>query len=221
MFEVITGGVSWDEVMHPILKDISPAMGIVLLFYITFCLFAMLNIVTGVFVETALRKAREDKDTYTANHICELFFNDEDNEDEICWETFKKKLDSTDMQEYFRSINVDPSEAHSLFRLLDMNDNNALDASELVNGCLRLRGEAKALELSLLMFETSRMNKVVLAFHSRAEAMLTHIAEVLVQFRDHAESSISRSELPHNCISNDLNGNIGGSISYKLSDSRD
>merc|ERR1719389_709403 len=65
MFEVIVGGVSWDEVVEPLIEDISPWMGVVLCLYISFCVFAMMNMATGVFVEKATRMAQEDKDKYT------------------------------------------------------------------------------------------------------------------------------------------------------------
>lgn len=157
MFEVIVGGVSWDDVAEPLMADLSPAMGVVFSIYIAFCVFAMMNMATGVFVDQAIRRAQEDRDTYTANHIGRLFFEDGDTHQEISYEVFVQKIDTPDMQEYFKAINVDPSEAKGLFQLLDADDSGTVDAEELVNGCLRLRGHAKALELSLIRHDFSRM----------------------------------------------------------------
>merc|ERR1740117_1365732 len=74
MFEVIVGGVSWDEVASPLITDVSPVMGIVLCLYIAFCVFAMMNMATGVFVERATANAQASKDANTASHISNLFF---------------------------------------------------------------------------------------------------------------------------------------------------
>ena len=59
---------------------------------------------TGVFVDQACRKAKEDQDTNTANHISELFFTDEDPDTDITWEKFQEKLTSAEMQDYLRVL---------------------------------------------------------------------------------------------------------------------
>merc|ERR1712151_650420 len=73
MLEVILGGVNWDKVVVPLIADISPVAGIIFGAYIAFCLFAMMNLVTGVFVESALRTAREEDERNAAKHIADVF----------------------------------------------------------------------------------------------------------------------------------------------------
>jgi len=178
MFEVITGGVSWDECIWPLIVDVHPIMGLGFVMYIAFCVFAMMNMATGVFVERATHKAQEDQDAFTAKHISDLFFKDpEIGHNEVTWEFFNKKMDTPDMQEYFKMINVDPSEAQGLFHLLDADDSGSVDAEELVNGCLRLRGHAKALELSLLMHQSMRMYKRIRRFQNKVERRLEFLCQ--------------------------------------------
>merc|ERR1712194_433196 len=88
----------------------------------------------------------------------DLFFQGE-NTGQITWEDFEEKLASDDMQEYFKAINVDVSEAKGFFQLLDVDGGGSLDPEEVVSGCLRLRGQAKAIELSLLMQENRRIGE--------------------------------------------------------------
>merc|ERR1719503_336698 len=78
MFECIVGGVSWDEVVGPLIADVSPLMGVLFCAYITMSLFAMMNLVTGVFVENVTKTVREDKDSTMALRICNLFLHDAD-----------------------------------------------------------------------------------------------------------------------------------------------
>merc|ERR1712176_1517551 len=78
LFEAITSGVSWDEALQPLMTEISPWMAPFFCFYVALCLFAMMNVVTGVFVEQAAQHAQEDRDTFLVNHTSDLFFQQDD-----------------------------------------------------------------------------------------------------------------------------------------------
>jgi len=184
LFEAILGGVSWEEVVWPLVMDVSPLCGGLFCFYVAFCVFALMNVVTGVFVEKASQTAREHKDMYIANHISDLFFNMQGvdwQEDCITWDEFQSKMDAPEMKEYFKAINVDPSEAYGLFQLLDTDGSGDVDCSEIVNGLLRLRGNARALELSLLMSETSRIHQTLEKQAKEVERRFAGIARVLAK----------------------------------------
>merc|ERR1719440_1645900 len=60
------------------------------------------------------------------------------------------------IQLYFKSVDLDPSEARSLFKLMDADQSGTVEAEEFVMGCLRLRGTAKAIDLATLMYENRR-----------------------------------------------------------------
>ena len=80
------------------------------------------------------------------------------------WELFESKLGTPQIQEFFMAIDVDQSEAKGLFHLLDLDHSGGVSAEEFINGCLRLRGPAKALDLALLIQEVrvtqSQMHRV-------------------------------------------------------------
>jgi len=159
LFESILGGLSWEEPVSPLIS-VSPVAACLFCFYVAFCVFALMNVVTGVFVDKAMQSAQDHKDKYLANQISDLFFSAADNDSgDITWEMFQQRMGTPEMKEYFKAINVDPSEAYGLFQLLDTDDSGGVDCEEIVNGLLRLRGGARALELSLLMTETSHMHK--------------------------------------------------------------
>merc|ERR1712176_260965 len=109
MFECIVGGISWDEVASPLVEDISPLMGFAFCIYISSSLFAMMNLLTGVFVDQAMRTVREDKDVVLASKIRDLFMNKkahgEIGSEEITKEMFLDKLNTRAMQDYFKQIN--------------------------------------------------------------------------------------------------------------------
>uniref|UniRef100_A0A7S0B6C9 EF-hand domain-containing protein n=1 Tax=Pyrodinium bahamense TaxID=73915 RepID=A0A7S0B6C9_9DINO len=184
LFESILGGLSWEEAVQPLYLGVSPGVAIVFCFYVAFCVFALMNVVTGVFVEKAMQTAQDHKDMYLANHISELFFSTvEGGTEHITWEIFSEKMNSPDMQEYFKAINVDPAEAYGLFQLLDTDGNGGVDCEEIVNGLLRLRGNARALELSLLMSETARIYQHLVDMDRRVGSLSKYVTKASVSSR--------------------------------------
>merc|ERR1712190_567509 len=59
LYQSMTGGTDWNEVLEPLETHISPWLSILFSIYIAFAVLAMMNVVTGVFVESALLTAKE------------------------------------------------------------------------------------------------------------------------------------------------------------------
>eukprot|EP00927_Polykrikos_kofoidii_P042164 TRINITY_DN3601_c0_g1_i3.p1 TRINITY_DN3601_c0_g1~~TRINITY_DN3601_c0_g1_i3.p1 ORF type:complete len:712 (-),score=106.80 TRINITY_DN3601_c0_g1_i3:120-2255(-) len=181
LYESITSGLSWDEAIRPLIGEISPFLGILFTLYIAFTVFALLNVVTGVFVENAMDSAETDKRESTIVKICDLFKRtDNDGSGEVTWEEFQTTLQSEDMQDYFKSIDVDISEAKGLYELLDADSSGSIDAVEFVSGCVRLTGPAKAFDVGLLLFETRKLKDDLLAeidvLHGMFETIMHHFS---------------------------------------------
>merc|ERR1711862_993694 len=49
------------------------------------------------------------------------------------------------------------TEAHGLFRLLDIDNSGQVSIAEFVLGCLRLRGSARNVDVATLLYENKRM----------------------------------------------------------------
>merc|ERR1712232_733453 len=80
-----------------------------------------------------------------------------------------------EMQDYLQAVNIDVSEARSLFDLVDLNRDGVLEIDEIVQGCLRLRGDAKALDLTLLMHHVITMHEESLENDKIVESKLITI----------------------------------------------
>jgi len=173
LFEAISEGVHWAEAMDPLVEYCSPWFAVVFLCYIVFALFALLNVVTGLFVEAAIATATEDKKVVLMQQMCQMFLDcDDDQSGTVSWEEFKEHLDNPQMETYLKELDIDKAEAPMLFRLLDGESSGEIGAEELVGGCLRLHGYAKALELAAFMHEFRQFSKSWVAHAKSVEEAL-------------------------------------------------
>jgi len=164
LFQSISGGVSWHEVVEP-LTDVGGVWISLFIVFITFTYFAVLNVVTGVFCQTAIESAHQDQDMvvqaqlmskqdYT-RRLQELFRNiDSCGTGKITFAEFEERLKDDELKAYFASIELSVDEAWNLFKLLDTSESYAIDVEEFVTGCLRLRGSAKSVDIAMLMYQS-------------------------------------------------------------------
>jgi len=179
LFQTVTGGLEWRDMVLPLMRHVSPAMGIVFGLYIVFTSMALMNIVTGVFVETALQRGREDKDVYMINHLKEVFgLLDINRVGTISWSELEAHLDDAKLRAFFKDIDIDISEARGLFHLLDRDRSGTIDADEFLGGCLRLRGPAKSLDMQLVIRELADQRIALEGLLSRPVAVAIPPAHV-------------------------------------------
>merc|ERR1712113_448899 len=141
--------------------------------YIGLANLAMMGCLTAVFVDKVAKTVREDKDMFMASRFTELFM--ETGEKEITWDIFESKLASRTMQDFFVTIDVDISHAQRLFELLDIDGSGSLDRDEMINGFLKLRGPAKALEVMLLMRWVQEIQGQIVSHNAAMEAKMDQV----------------------------------------------
>merc|ERR1712039_663522 len=61
-----------------------------------------------------------------------------------------------EMRSYFEFLDIDAAEAQGLFDLLDADLSGDVSIEEFVNGCLRLKGEATAVDVVTLIHEQKK-----------------------------------------------------------------
>merc|ERR1711972_77013 len=75
----------------------------------------------------------------------------------LSWEEFRAHLENQKVRAYFQTLDLDVSQAHVLFELLDADGSNSVTIDEFLDGCMRLKGQAKSIDLNMLLY----MNKKV------------------------------------------------------------
>merc|ERR1719191_1749559 len=99
-----------------------------------------MNVITGIFVESALESAQKEKDNEFSNTAREMFCHtDEDASGQVSWNEFQKHMDDPEFRDYVRRLGIDPRDAKLLFKLLDNDQSGEIDIEELLVGMVRLR----------------------------------------------------------------------------------
>jgi len=157
----ISGGNDWFELAEP-LKSISELYFLIFELFIAFMVLAVLNILTGIFVEHAMQASSGDRDNIVWQHQQEheSFFQDVrqifleiDTEDlgVIRWEQFKEHMADPKLEAYFLALDIDAKDAAFFFKLLSGNHLDAgVNFDMFFNGCQRLKGSARMMDVQAL-----------------------------------------------------------------------
>eukprot|EP00930_Biecheleria_cincta_P075527 TRINITY_DN62698_c0_g1_i1.p1 TRINITY_DN62698_c0_g1~~TRINITY_DN62698_c0_g1_i1.p1 ORF type:complete len:566 (+),score=85.67 TRINITY_DN62698_c0_g1_i1:83-1780(+) len=189
LFMSISGGVSWELVIAP-LHEISGVWSLVFLFYISFTYFAVLNVVTGVFCQSAIDSAQSDHELVMhsiilnkASHVEKIksLFQEIDCEERgyITFKEFDENVHKPAVQTWFESLELDVNDAWNFFKLLDSDGGASIEVEEFLMGCLRLRGGARALDMAQLMHEQRKLAVKQSDFRNFVEDSLRSIASTV------------------------------------------
>jgi len=170
LFKSVTGGMDWQDAARQ-LNKIDHFWGAVFVLFIAFAVLAVLNIITGVVLSSALESAIQDRDMILQDHIARkeryvkalqrLFSEiDSNNKGRITLQEFENVMKGDrleDITNFFESIDISIDSAWHLFCLLDSDysdKDHRIGLDSFVDGCLRLQGAAKAVDLHLLRYES-------------------------------------------------------------------
>jgi len=167
LFEGISGGNDWGDLASE-LKTIGEGYYLCFALYIVFVTLGVLNIVTGFFVDGTLQasvnhkeeimRAAQDKKNAMVEMVGELFHQlDSDQSGNLSLQELEEHLYDEDLQEYFCVLEMQPEDARDLFTLLDIDGTGEVDIGEFTNGCLKVMGAPKNLDICACLFQTKKV----------------------------------------------------------------
>lgn len=158
LYQAFLGGVDWNDIVVPLHMKVSPTLTFVMISYVAFVSFALMNVVTGVFVEAALRGAKNEQDSELRLRVRDIFKSLDNNEDQsISREEFMAAAADPQMEIFFKKIDMDIDEAHILFELLSQHSQQGeTDMEEFINQCIRFRGPAKGADFAMYVDLTQK-----------------------------------------------------------------
>jgi len=204
LYQAVSGGIDWDTLMDPLVMEVNVWMGVAFVVYVAFILLAILNVVTGVFVQTALQSAKQEEDKFMTNQIINLFHLKPDGSTHLSADDVGEVLK---ISKDWQHIDVDPEEARFLFQLLDINNKGLVAIEEFLSGCLRLKGEAKSIDVLTVMQEMRRFfvrwvrcqrrqEERLDTMQSSMSCLTTHVQDLVTTVK--AEFANMESRVSHN-----------------------
>merc|ERR1712137_792802 len=122
----------------------------IFLLFIIFSMFAVLNVVTAVFVDNAVQSSNADRQVIISEErqkheeflksMQQVFEElDTDHTHTISREEFERQVQDEGMVSYFKALDLDVTQARTLFTLLDVDNTGSVDIEEFIIGCMKKR----------------------------------------------------------------------------------
>jgi len=176
LYEAMSDGIHWHVILDPLAKYCSPWWRLAFVFYTAFTMLALMNILQGLFLESAMRIAAEEARDVVIEQISKIFMaGDADGSGTIAAEEFESLLEGesqSGLPFFLNTIGIPREQAMQLFRLLDQDGSGEIDLHEFVHGCERLQGTTRAVDFAVFMVEWRQ-----------AQEQLEEIGETLKQVK--------------------------------------
>jgi len=207
LYQTTTGGVDWEEVYNIIQKS-GAVNSVIFIFYISFFNFAVLNILTGIFVENAMKLAapdreelmmdqrrREEKDIDALRKLWATLDQERRKRDSQIGKLQNEEAGTLSLQEleeflyetrtnsYLASLGIDIKDVKMFFKALSaVSGTNRLHIDDFVDHCLRMKGVATSIDLHGLAFETKLLKREFERYHvlyvKQHEQMLQYVKHI-------------------------------------------
>jgi len=182
MFEVTFSG-GWPNYVWPLVDRVNAWFAIFFAFYVAGVVFALIRIITALFLKETLQAAANDTEMVIrlkmsekakcAKKLDELFSAiDTTGDGVIQVDEFIAFLGHSEVQAYFNVLELDVHEAASIFRLLDDGD-GLIRRDEFIRGVTSLKGQARSQDVVMLQHGCRRIEQRVESIAGLLERHLT------------------------------------------------
>jgi len=190
LYMAVTGGNDW-AIYYDTVRMCGPFYDVLFLLYSFFFVFALFNIMTGVFVERALTAAIPDRDEMIWEEQKKLAKQveefkalcmqlDTDGSGTITKSEFKKHMRSDVMVSYMSSVGLEMHDVEHFFRTVAGEDEE-VGIDRFVEGCMAMRGNATALDVQRQLFECKRIADAIKSLKSETGENMSKVQLMLAR----------------------------------------
>lgn len=188
LFMAMSGGNDWGQYYDAL--ALLPAQYCVLfVLFICFTVFALVNIVTGVFVESAMKSDTKDQELVIHEELeskkqyidsLKVVFEelDTDGMGTISLAEFERSLSEDNVVAYFNALQLDVSDAHKLFTLLDVDQSHEVSVEEFLDGCFKMQGASRALDVKIMQQEIRYLTECMTSLIRKVDSATSNIARL-------------------------------------------
>ncbi|CAK9008079.1 L type [Durusdinium trenchii] len=149
LYMVISEGIHWRELMDPLVENMGGWVRIVFVTFTGFELFAMMNIITACFVDSAMKIAANAEKQECLESLWGLLDADANYDARtqkkiVTKEQFIGSYGEPSMTKFLDLINAHTEDPKQVFAMIDRDGDGALTAPEFLICCERLMGPSKA-----------------------------------------------------------------------------
>jgi len=182
----VTGGYDWATTAEPI-THIGYSYIFAFLFYISFVLLGLLNILNGIFVNAALQSSAMNRELVIDSVMAQresmiadmvsLFLEVDPNRSvKVTWDEFLYYVRDEKIKAYFMFLELDTSSAVKIFDLLDVEQTGEVELGVFIEGCIKLRGNAKVVDFSIMHNDIKHME---FTMRTNQETMIQRLENIL------------------------------------------
>ncbi|CAE7506213.1 CAC [Symbiodinium natans] len=199
LFRSISNGVTWGEPADALESIPEGTIWVQLFqFYIAFCSFAVLNVMTGVFCNSAIKAAERDHEMLVMSlvqsrrelkdQVATLFHRiDQRGLGQVTIEDFERHFDDDAVIAFFESLEIGAMDAWTLFSSLDMDGDHTISVEEFTERCVKLHGPARSADLYALRHITDKHSEQLYQiedFQQRCHKRLDQLSRAMLVQHD-------------------------------------
>jgi hypothetical protein len=193
LYMAVTSGNDW-ALYYEVIERCGAFYRMAFLFFTFFFVFALFNILTGIFVEKAVlatqpdrdelileqcRKSRKEADEFRV--LCNRL--DTDHSGTISYDEFVLSMQDDRMVAYMASVGLEVHDVELFFKIVANGSDEEVDIGQFVEGCMGIRGQATGLAMQKSLYETSRLHTKLQLMNDSLTDRMAEMSHALQQTR--------------------------------------
>jgi hypothetical protein len=176
MFEATLSG-GWPNYARPLISGFSPWFALFWVFYVLAVYFAVIRVLSALFLNTTMNVANQDEEMMMMAKIKEMekftervgyFFQEADTSGDgmIDRDEFETILEDDRMKVWLEALGLEVYEVQALFNLL-CDDVGEISYEDFLGGAKRMKGQAKAIDSITIMHGQHKLKNSIFALNEQ------------------------------------------------------